>query len=75
MNTLCFFTFTIQSIPEIIPTTAKGLVAATPKVTSSPVSGAFCDRISKNLRARIQFRVLKLLICWYAQKEKPLDDW
>ena len=36
-------TFQLHSIPEIIPTTTKGLVAATPNVTSSPVPGTFCD--------------------------------
>lgn len=37
----------MQSIPEIIPTTTKGLAGATPNVTSSPVPGAFCDVTSK----------------------------
>jgi len=45
ISTLCFLSFTIQSIPEIIPATTKGLAGATPNVTSSPVPGAFCDRI------------------------------
>ena len=41
------FPLTIQSIPEIIPTTTKGLVGATPSVTSSPIPGAFCDNESQ----------------------------
>jgi hypothetical protein len=42
---LNFFDLQIKnkSIPEIIPTTAKGLIGSTPNVTNSPVIGAFCD--------------------------------
>lgn len=46
----------MQSIPEIIPTTAKGLVGATPNVTSSPVPGTFCDVTTK------QFEIEKSIV-------------
>lgn len=67
-----------KSIPEIIPTTAKGLIGSTPNVTSSPVIGAFCDIIhQKELiwEWTNNSREQKVLICKANITGKPKNLW
>lgn len=60
------FSLTLEIIPEIIPTSTKGLVASTPNVTSSPVPGAFCDSALK------EFESDQTIVCRVLKKNKVL---